>query len=187
MASVAQLGYLGLDVTSLANWESFATEVLGLQVAANNPDGALCLRADENHHRFILQQGSRDDVAFLGWEVADQGALRELAAQLRADGVDVSEASADDAQARGVVELIRFNDPNDIASEAYYGPTMNFETPFRSPRPISGFETGTMGWATSFCASMTPLAASTSTATCSACVSATSSTCGCVADSRRRR
>ena len=44
MASVAQLGYLGLDVTSLANWESFATEVLGLQVAANNPDGALCLR-----------------------------------------------------------------------------------------------------------------------------------------------
>jgi 2,3-dihydroxybiphenyl 1,2-dioxygenase len=145
MASVAQLGYLGLDVTSLANWESFATEVLGLQVAANNPDGALCLRADENHHRFILQQGSRDDVAFLGWEVADQGALRELAAQLRADGVDVSEASADDAQARGVVELIRFNDPNDIASEAYYGPTMNFETPFRSPRPISGFETGTMG------------------------------------------
>jgi biphenyl-2,3-diol 1,2-dioxygenase len=64
---------------------------------------------------------------------------------LRADGVAVTEASADDARARGVVELIRFNDPSDIPSEAYYGPTMNFENPFRSPRPISGFETGTMG------------------------------------------
>jgi hypothetical protein len=79
MASVAQLGYLGLDVSSLANWESFATEVLGLQVAAKTPDGALCLRADENHHRFILQQGSRDDVAFLGWEVADQNSRRNCA------------------------------------------------------------------------------------------------------------
>src|ERR1700756_1974343 len=145
MASVTQLGYLGLDVGNLAAWETFATEVLGLEVAAKGADGSLFLRADENHHRFVVQQGSADDVAFLGWEVADQGALRELAAQLRNDGITVTEGSADDAHARGVVEIVKFNDPNNIPCEAYYGPTMNFENPFRSPRSISGFETGTMG------------------------------------------
>jgi len=145
MANVAQLGYLGLSVSNLAEWERFAAEVLGLEVSANAADGSLYLRMDENHHRFVVQQGSADDLAFIGWEVSDQNALRELAAQLGNNGVEVSEGSAEDARARGVLELIRFNDPNNIPSEAYFGPTMNFESPFRSPRPISGFETGTMG------------------------------------------
>ncbi|MGH8011783.1 MAG: VOC family protein, partial [Candidatus Binataceae bacterium] len=32
-----------------------------------------------------------------------------------------------------------------IASEAYFGPLINFERPFKSPRPLSGFITGQMG------------------------------------------
>lgn len=145
MASVTQLGYLGLNVSNIPEWERFATEVLGLQVASKAPNGSLYLRMDENHHRFILEQGDVDDIACIGWEVADQNALRELTAQLRDDGVAVTDGSAEDARARGVLELIRFKDPNNIASEAYCGPTMNFESPFRSPRPMEGFETGTMG------------------------------------------
>jgi len=145
MASVTQLGYLGLSVSNLAEWERFAAEVLGLQLAGKGSDGSLFLRMDENHHRFVVQHGDADDVAFLGWEVADQNALRELTAQLRNDGVAVDDGSAEDARKRGVLELVRFDDPNGIPSEAYYGPTMNFESPFKSPRPISGFATGTMG------------------------------------------
>ncbi|HZP45675.1 MAG TPA: VOC family protein [Candidatus Binataceae bacterium] len=145
MASVTQMGYLGLNVSDVAQWERFATEILGLQAAGEAPDGARLLRMDENHHRFILQQNAADDLAFIGWEVSDEPALRELAGQLRAAGVEVRTGSPELAQARGVVELLQFKDPNGIASEAYFGPLMNFQEPFQSPRPISGFETGIMG------------------------------------------
>lgn len=145
MASVTQLGYLGLNVSNLGDWESFATEILGLQIAGREADGTLYLRMDEYHHRFILNQGSADDVAFLGWEVADQRALMELAEQLKASGIEVVRGGPDELSNRKVVELIRFNDPNGIPSEAYFGPLMDFANPFKSPRPLGGFETGTMG------------------------------------------
>ena len=145
MASVTQLGYLGLNVSKLEEWQQFATAILGLQAAGLAPDGSLYLRMDENHHRFILRQDEADDLAFIGWEVTDQPALRELTAQLQADGVEVTAGAKELAQARGVVELIQFKDPNGIPAEAYYGPLMNFPEPFHSSRPIAGFETGIMG------------------------------------------
>lgn len=145
MACVTQLGYLGLNVKDLVEWERFATGILGLQSAGKAPDGSLYLRMDEHHHRFILQQNPADDLAFIGWEVTDQPALRELTAQLKADGAEVVDGTPELARARGVVELVQFRDPNGIPSEAYYGPLMNFQEPFHSSRPITGFETGTMG------------------------------------------
>jgi biphenyl-2,3-diol 1,2-dioxygenase len=145
MASVAQLGYLGLSVSKLDEWEKFATEVLGLQAAGADASGALFLRMDEYHHRFIVRGGGDDDLAFIGWEVPNQQVLRELAAQLKAAGVSVTPGTADEASQRRVGELIKFNDPSGIASEAYYGPLVTFEHPFKSPRAISGFVTGAMG------------------------------------------
>jgi biphenyl-2,3-diol 1,2-dioxygenase len=145
MASVKQLGYLGLNVKNLEEWERFATDILGLEIAGRRPDGTLLLRMDENHHRFILQQDDTDDLAFIGWEVTDAAELHELKSQLEAAGVGVKEGSRELAQLRGVAELISFRDPNGIPSEAYFGPLMNFQQPFKSPRPISGFETGIMG------------------------------------------
>ncbi|MBV8362680.1 MAG: 2,3-dihydroxybiphenyl 1,2-dioxygenase, partial [Deltaproteobacteria bacterium] len=68
MASVSQLGYLGLNVSDLAKWEWFAAELLGLEVVDRTSQG-FYMRMDEYHHRFIVQQGSEDDVAFIGWEV----------------------------------------------------------------------------------------------------------------------
>jgi biphenyl-2,3-diol 1,2-dioxygenase len=145
MASVTQLGYLGLNVSDLSVWGRFAAEVLGLLPAGSAPDGSLYLRMDEHHHRFVLQQDAADDLAFIGWETIDQPALRELAAQLKSEGVEVAAGSPQLARARGVVELIQFRDPSGIPTEAYYGPLMNFQEPFHSPRPIAGFETGNMG------------------------------------------
>lgn len=144
MASVTQLGYLGLSVSDLNAWRKFATEVLGLE-AADGDSGALLLRMDEHHHRFILASGNEDDVSFVGWEVSDQRALRELSEQLKESGVEAAAGTAEEARVRGVAEFIKFRDPSGIATEAYYGPLMTFERPFKSPRAISGFETGTMG------------------------------------------
>ena len=58
MASVTQLGYLGIGVSDLARWEHFAANVLGLEVNGADADGSTFLRMDEYHHRFILQPGA---------------------------------------------------------------------------------------------------------------------------------
>jgi 2,3-dihydroxybiphenyl 1,2-dioxygenase len=145
MASVKQLGYLALNVSDLEAWEKFAPEVLGLQVMPRDPDGSLFLRMDENHHRFVLTQNGADDIGAIGWEVNNQQELAELANQLRASDVEVTAGSPEEARARRVGELIKFNDPSGIASEAYFGPLVDHLNPFHSPRPIGGFVTGTMG------------------------------------------
>jgi biphenyl-2,3-diol 1,2-dioxygenase len=145
MASVTQLGYLGLNVSNLGEWEKFATEVLGLQVAGKASDGSLLLRMDEYHHRFIVREGGADDLEYAGWEVPSQPALMELAARIEAAGIEVTAGNVEEAAVRGVAEFIKFNDPSGVPCEAYYGPLISFENPFRSPRSISGFDTGTMG------------------------------------------
>jgi biphenyl-2,3-diol 1,2-dioxygenase len=143
MSAIKSLGYLGLGVKDPAAWEKFATEILGLQSVA--ADRRRMLRMDEYAWRFALQQDDADDIAYAGWEVADAQGLREVAERLRAIGIEVPTATADEAAGRGVTELIRFADPNGLRCEAFYGPSIEFENPFHSPRPISGFVTGQQG------------------------------------------
>jgi hypothetical protein len=86
MARITQLGYLGLGVSDLTAWEDYATQVLGLAVGARADDGTLFLRMDEYHHRCIVHPHGDDDVAYIGWEVADAHALEAVAAQVQAAG-----------------------------------------------------------------------------------------------------
>jgi biphenyl-2,3-diol 1,2-dioxygenase len=145
MASVTQLGYLGLSVRDLNQWEQFAAQVLGLQPNGRDPDGSLFLRMDEYHHRFILHPTGKDDLAYVGWEVATEQALDAMAEQLRQAGTSVTVGTAEEAAARCVAKVIKFSDPSGIASEIFYGPLVVFDRPFQSPRPISGFKTAEQG------------------------------------------
>jgi len=145
MESVTQLGYLGLSVSDINAWEHFATHTLGLQVSERGDDGSLFLRTDEYHHRFLVHPTGKDDLAYIGWEVKDEDALRAMAEQLTACGLEVKKGTQAEAEARRVVDLLTFKDPSGIASEIFYGPLMTFNLPFQSPRPISGFEGGTLG------------------------------------------
>jgi 2,3-dihydroxybiphenyl 1,2-dioxygenase len=145
MERVTQLGYLGLSVSDINAWEQFATQTLGLQVASRENDGTLLFRMDEYHHRFLVHPTGNDDAAYFGWEVADEHALKGMAAQLKAAGVEVRKGTPEEAAARRVVDLIRFKDPSGNPSEVFYGPLMAYNTPFRSPRQISGFVAGHQG------------------------------------------
>ncbi len=144
MSGIAGLGYLGIGVRDLPAWETFATEVLGLQVSGRG-EQTLALRMDEYRQRFMLHGGGNDDVAYVGWEVRDAAAMHAVAGALRETGVKVEAGTAEEAAARGVTELAKFEDPNGLASEIFYGPLMRFEEPFHSPRAISGFVTGEQG------------------------------------------
>lgn len=144
MASISQLGYLGLGVSDAAAWERFATEVIGLQIGERSRDGTLFLRMDDYHHRLAIHPGGLDDLAYIGWEVPDAQTLGAVAGQLEAAGTVVAEGTREEAQVRRVVELIKFKDPNGVDSEVFYGPLVESER-FVSPRLVSGFKTGSMG------------------------------------------
>ena len=142
---VTQLGYLGIEVSDVNKWERFATEVLGLAPNGTEPDGTLFLRMDENHHRFALHAGDRDDMAYAGWETRDETSLHAIAARLESQGSAVSRCSAAEARARRVAGLIKLRDPSGVAIEVYYGPLIEAERPFRPARAIGGFEAGSLG------------------------------------------
>jgi 2,3-dihydroxybiphenyl 1,2-dioxygenase len=142
---VHQLGYIGLEVSDIGGWEEFATRVLGLELAGKERDGALLLRMDENHHRIAVHEGPLDDIAFVGWEVPDERALSEMAEHLRSLGCQVAVATEAEAEARRVKGLVNLRDPSGVLTELYHGPWVDSDRPFRSPRPIQGFEAGSLG------------------------------------------
>ena len=144
MSEIARLGYLGFEVSGLAAWQAFATDVLGLEAGAPTAAGALPLRMDELERRILLHEGPGDDLAYAGWEVRDEPSLRALAGRLEAAGVAVREGSAADAAERGVATLLRCADPNGNAVELFVGPRVA-TAPFRSSRLLSGFVTGDQG------------------------------------------
>jgi len=142
---VTQLGYLGLEVSDPAQWTAYAADVLGLAPNGTDDDGTVYLRMDENHHRIALHPGHRDDLAYAGWEVRDEAALRALADRLERAGVAVRWGTPAEAARRRVMNLIGLLDPNGIAMEVYWGPLIQADRPFQSPRAIGGFEAGPLG------------------------------------------
>jgi len=142
-SAIAALGYVGLAVSDLAVWRRFATLILGMQ-AVERDDGAVDLRMDAQSSRIRLFAGDADDIAFVGWEVRDAASLESLAATLRARGIPVWPGTSAEAGDRQVVALIRFEDPEGLALEAYYGPLQRTEHPFLSPLGVR-FKTGRQG------------------------------------------
>jgi 2,3-dihydroxybiphenyl 1,2-dioxygenase len=139
-----QLGYLGIEVSDLDAWRRFATDMLGLAIAAPRADGALPLRMDDHDHRFLLHQGASDDVAYVGWEVADGAAMTALRDRVARSGAAVRSGTASEVEARGVQEMIHFDDPNGIRTEIFHGPSLGLRT-FRTSKIASGFKTGVRG------------------------------------------
>lgn len=140
-----QLGYLGLAVSDMAGWVSYAEEILGLSALPAETDGSRLLRMDDHHHRFILEPGAADDLALIGWELRDERNLDALAERLRAAGIAVGEGTRAACAQRRVVRLIQFDDPNGVRTEAYAGPLLDRAHAFHSPRPLSGFVAGDLG------------------------------------------
>ncbi len=142
---VTQLAYLGLEVSDLAGWETFATGILGLAHNGTDTHGTTFLRMDEHHHRFALHPGPRDDLALAGWQARNVDDLRVIAERLGAMGVPVTWGDAAEARQRRVAAFIRLRDPSGIDTEVCCGPLVEAERPFRSPRDIAGFEASDLG------------------------------------------
>jgi 2,3-dihydroxybiphenyl 1,2-dioxygenase len=129
---IDQLSYLAFEVSDLEAWEAFATAVLGLGIA-DRTDRGFALRMDDHAARFFVTQGPADDLAAVGWEVADEAQLDRVLATVPG----AREGTAEEAAARQVVRLVVAHDPAGTRVEVAYGPAKT--TPFVSPLVRSGF------------------------------------------------
>src|SRR5215467_13728046 len=144
MASVSQLGYIGIGVSDVKAWHDLATHVLGMQVIPGDQKSTSYLRMDDYHHRVELRPSGSDDLEFAGWEVPDQATLQRVAQQLEDGGVKVTAGTRDEADGRRVIDLIHCVDPSGVRTEVFCGRPID-PRPFHAGRPISGFKTGEMG------------------------------------------
>src|SRR5262249_32554549 len=144
MASVSQLGYLGIGTSDSKAWQNLATNILGMQFVPGDDKSTSYLRMDQYHHRLELRAGGRDDLEFVGWEAADRATLDQVAQQLEDGGVKVTAGTRDEADGRRVIDLIKCVDPNGIPTEIFCGRPVNPQ-PFQSTLAMTGFKTGDMG------------------------------------------
>ena len=140
------LGYFGVRARNLDDWTSFGEKFLGLQLIDRSRK-TLTFRMDDRRQRIVVHEDGVNDgsrAAFMGWEVADSGALDELATTLEAARVRVERAPRTTAEERRVKDLIAFEDPVGNRLEAFFGAEVASD-PFRPGRAISGFRTGPLG------------------------------------------
>lgn len=142
--TIGQLGYLGFRVSRIDAWEAFLGRGLGLMQGEASPRGPR-FRADELAWRIALEPGPEDDLAFVGFEVADAAALDVVRRRLAEAGVRIGNDDPALRQERGVMGLVTCQDPDGLRVEIFYGPTLRRELPFASSTATGGFVTGDQG------------------------------------------
>ncbi len=123
---IKNLAYIGFESPNAEEWRTFGPEVLGAELAPDQPDGAVRLRVDGASHRIAIHPGERNDVAYLGWEV---------------DDVDATVQAVEDAGLMVVDHA--FTDPLGFRHELVTG--LEQGEAFTPGRPMSGFVTGGQG------------------------------------------
>ncbi len=110
MITLTDIAYVRSGAADLAKAVSFATDIVGLELAASTEDGVAHLRADGRHHCLALVEG-RSGVIASGFSVADIDALAAAETSLERAGFTVSRGDAQAARSRRVRSFIGFDDP----------------------------------------------------------------------------
>lgn len=118
---IRALGYLRLETTRLAEWRTYALDVLGMVEAPGTTEDTLRLRMDDRAHRIVVQAGTGDRLLAAGCEVANAAALARAGQELEAAGVAVKPADAAELADRRVRGLIHVTDPCGNPLEIYWG------------------------------------------------------------------
>lgn len=150
-------GYLGLKSKNYRAWRKWGTEIMGfgdqdptpnvsaLAVPAEIDENTVYLRMDDRRSRISVQPGEREELAYIGWELADRQAFREALKELKEKGVHFDVASDEQALERGVQGMAWMVDPAGFRHEIYYS-GYYFEDSFDSVRrPVPKFRIGDIG------------------------------------------
>lgn len=140
---IAGLGYVVIGATDLERWRRFGVEMLGM-AASDAGDGALYLKMDERHFRYLVVPHSADVFLASAWEVADQAMYDAARAAVEAAGHVVGIGTREQCRQRKVQAFFSCVDPSGNRLEIFWGPIGDFER-FVSPIGVRGFVTGDMG------------------------------------------
>jgi 2,3-dihydroxybiphenyl 1,2-dioxygenase len=140
-----ELAYLAVEVADVAGIEAVLRDVAGLMPGEPLPGAASTWRDDDRAHRVVLVEGPADDVAHVGFSVADADALEIVAARLAALGAPVERGGDAACAARRVDGLVRTTAPWGTPVEVVHG-LAAAATPFASALMPGGFKTGALGF-----------------------------------------
>jgi extradiol dioxygenase len=143
--AVSQLAYLGIGVSDMGAWKTFATDILGMQIVERADDGTVYLRMDENHHRIALHPSGEDDVLYIGLQAATTAEYEASKAALRDAGVSVTQGTPAEIAHRRLIDFVKF-ETGGLPFELSIGPHTRWDPPFQPARPMSGFKTGALGF-----------------------------------------
>jgi 2,3-dihydroxy-p-cumate/2,3-dihydroxybenzoate 3,4-dioxygenase len=110
MIVLTDIAYVRTGVADLDAAVRFATEIVGLELAAPSEIGVAHLRADHRHHCLALVEGPSGMISS-GFSVADGDALGAAESELERSGIAVHRGSKEAARSRRVREFISFEDP----------------------------------------------------------------------------
>jgi 2,3-dihydroxy-p-cumate/2,3-dihydroxybenzoate 3,4-dioxygenase len=110
MITLTDIAYVRSGVADLDTAVRFATDIVGLELAAPAEEGVAHLRADHRHHCLALVRG-RPGVIASGFSVADSDALAAAETELEQSGFAVHRGGPQEARSRRVREFIAFDDP----------------------------------------------------------------------------
>ena len=137
MNAVTELGYVRFGVSDLAEWQAFATDLIGLEVSETD-DGRLYLRNDIWHHRIILEEDGSDDLLGAGLRVAGPVEFAALQQVLTDAGISFDVSDEATARQRRVLELMTLSDPSGVPIEIFHGPQVDAHRPFHPGRGMYG-------------------------------------------------
>ena len=143
--AVSQLAYLGIGVSDMSAWKTFATDILGMQIIERADDGTVYLRMDENHHRIALHPSGEDDVLYIGLQTPTMAEYEDSKAALKAAGVSVTQGTQPEIAHRRLIDVVKF-ETGGLPFELSIGPNTRWDPPFQPARPMSGFKTGSLGF-----------------------------------------
>jgi 2,3-dihydroxybiphenyl 1,2-dioxygenase len=142
-AAVRSLGYLRIQSTDLDAWRHFGENLLGLNVAEHTSE-RIRFRMDEYEYRVEVLAAESNDALAMGWEVAGEAELEELATRLAQAGYQVERPGPEVLKSRNVTGMVRFCDPDNVLMlELFFG-LKTANTPFYSTKGAR-FVTENMG------------------------------------------
>lgn len=115
-----KLGYVVLQVTDIAESTRFATDVFGLDLAGEGPDGARFFRVGPQHHDVMLVPADHPAFVRSSWELESEADLDKAFAHYERIGLGPAWVEPAESAALGLERAFRLIEPTLRTTWEYY-------------------------------------------------------------------